>query len=516
MKHRLRLPRALAFKIFGAFWVAMTLAGVFLLALETSRTERLILRARAINRDAVAFYAVSLAKDHEDPQTSQSRDFLQDLQTRTGIRAWLFDAKGVEVSGYDPSGLRYIKSQAPKFQQLREQSETTPGTSFEPLNGFTLAANTAMAPSGRRYTFVGALPQSRFGPWNATPAVQALRLLAVLVTAGVVSGIVARYLTRSIGTLRATTHRLAQGDWSARVTPSIEAQRDELGDLARDFNLMAQCLETSMSEQSRLIIAQKRLLADVAHELRSPLARISVALELARDAQEIDSPPSVSLTPAHDRIEREVGRLSELIARLLTLSRLESGVQSRDDTSVDLHHLLESVTADANYEASPNKSVTLQVAPRPTPNDAYVVLGTPDLLRSAVENVIRNAVRHTSVSTTVEVMLSDDSKAESEVARWQESTESCFVSPAPITSDTTTQFAVITVRDQGPGLPADELREVFRPFYRAGQGRTPRDGGVGLGLSIVLRAIEIHGGQVRVCNAANGGLQVELRLPTGA
>lgn len=517
MKFRLRAPRALAFKIFGAFWIAMTLAGVFLLALETTRTERLISRARAVNGDAVAFYAVSIAKDHEDEQSWEARDFLRDLQTRTGIRAWLFDAQGHELSGYDPKGLRQLQSQTSAFKRLRESAESKRSTVVEPFSEFTLAAHTATAPSGRRYTFVAALPQSRFGPWNASPGVQALRLLAVFVTAGIVSGLMARYLTRFIGTLRATTHRLAQGDWAARVPASIEQQRDELGDLAHDFNVMAQRLETSISEQSRLITAQKRLLADVAHELRSPLARISVALELARDvqslptSQEVSTSPGELLTPAHDRIEREVGRLSELIARLLTLSRLESGVQTRDDTPTDIQRLVESVVADANYEASPAKSVVLCEMSESHSEDAYIVRGSPELLRSAVENIVRNAVRHTGASTTVEVILGVERSDEPTAERWK-TPDASFLSPPPL-STLPSSFTVVGVRDHGPGVPLEELQEVFRPFYRAGKSRALRDGGAGLGLTIALRAVELHGGQIRACNAEEGGLSVEIRLP---
>lgn len=503
-------------KIFVAFWVAMTVAGVVLLALETERVRQLQRRARIINGDAVAFYAVSLAKDHEDKHTWEAREFLQDLRSRTGIRGWLFDAQNREVSGHDPAELRRLRSQtgASVWRELRARAQIGAGTHFEPLSGVTLAAHAARGQSGKVYLFIGALPQSRFGPWNAALGVQILRLLAVLAVAGTVSWILARHLTRPVETLRRATQRLAQGDLSARAAPTAEHQRDELGDLARDFNQMAARLEALMQERERLVEAQKRLLGDVAHELRSPLARLSVALELARDAtaltSEASSTSTASSEAAHERIERETGRLNDLISRLLTLSRLESGVQKLEDARIELPTLIASVVADANFEERPTKSAVFV-------NGAgvrteFVMRGTPDLLRSALENIVRNALRHSPEHTEVEVSLrnergdglNDDSHC------WRVGESNCYVSPEP---EPVAAWAIVSVRDQGIGVPSNELREVFRPFYRAGKGRNTREGGAGLGLTIALRAIELHGGQIRACNAEGGGLLVEMRLP---
>ena len=505
-------------KIFVAFWVAMTVAGVVLLALETERVGQLQRRARIINGDAVAFYAVSLAKDHEDKQTWEAREFLQDLRSRTGIRGWLFDAQNREVSGHDPAELRRLRAQTPAsvWRQLRERARIGAGTHFEPLGGVTLAAHAARGQSGKVYLFIGALPQSRFGPWNATLAVQTLRLLAVLAAAGTVSWILARHLTRPVETLRHATQRLAQGDLSARAAPTAEYQRDELGDLSRDFNQMAARLEALMQERERLVEAQKRLLGDVAHELRSPLARLSVALELARDAAALTpqatSTSTAALTSeaAHARIERETGRLNDLISRLLTLSRLESGVQKLEDARIELSALIASVVADANFEARPAKSAVF--VDGAGVGTECLVRGTPDLLRSALENIVRNALRHSPEHTEVKVSLRSergDGLNDNSLC-WRVDQSNCYVSPEPAP---TAAWTIVSVRDQGTGVPADELREVFRPFYRAGKGRNTREGGAGLGLTIALRAIELHGGQVRACNAEGGGLLVEMRLP---
>lgn len=451
-------------KIFVAFWVAMTVAGVVLLALETERAGQLQRRARIINGDAVAFYAVSLAKDHEDKKTWEAREFLQDLRSRTGIRGWLFDAQNREVSGHDPAELRRLRAQtgASVWRKLSARARIGAGTQFEPLGGVTLAAHAARRQSGQVYLFIGALPQSRFGPWNAALGVQALRLLAVLAAAGTVSWILARHLTRPVENLRHATQRLSQGDLSARAAPTAEHQRDELGDLSRDFNQMAARLETLMQERERLVEAQKCLLGDVAHELRSPLARLSVALELARDAANLTSQGTSTSEAAHARIEREAGRLNDLISRLLTLSRLESGVQKLEDVPIELPALIASVVADANFEARPTKSAAFV-------NSAGIgseclVKGTPDLLGSALENIVRNALRHSPENTEVEIslrsergdILSDDSLL------WRVGQSNGYVSPEPAPA---AAWALVSVRDRGTGVPAEELREVFRPFF---------------------------------------------------
>jgi two-component system sensor histidine kinase CpxA len=168
------------------------------------------------------------------------------------------------------------------------------------------------------------------------------------------------------------------------------------------------------------------------------------------------------------------------------------------------------VAADANFEARPVKSIAF--APR---CERCALRGTPELLRSAVENVVRNAVRHTPPSTCVEVTLAREAAGEEAARRWRSDAGRCFVSAPQSAAPGQEEglHAVISVRDWGLGVPEAELSEVFRPFYRAGSGRATREGGAGLGLTIALRAVQVHGGQMRACNAEGGGLLVEARLP---
>jgi two-component system, OmpR family, sensor histidine kinase CpxA len=267
--------------------------------------------------------------------------------------------------------------------------------------------------------------------------------------------------------LRAATRRVAGGDLKARVGPAIGKRRDELADLGRDFDLMAERIES-------LMMAQHRLVSDISHELRSPLARLGVALELARQraGDEAKSPL--------DRIEREADRLNELIEQLLTLSKLEIGNQPAPGRPVDLELLVRQIASDADYEARDRNRVARVVA-----SESWVTTGSEELLRRAVENVVRNAVRYTAENTEVEISLRREPPS----------------------------LAVITVRDHGPGAPESSLMDIFRPFYRVADARDRQTGGVGLGLAIAERAVKLHGGTVSASNAPDGGLIVEIKLP---
>jgi signal transduction histidine kinase len=476
-------PTSLGVKIFLAFWVAMTIAGFALLALETVRAERLTKRWRGVTSDAFAFYATSITKDHEDEATYRAREFLTDLYKRTGIRAWLFDEKEREVSGYAARELaaqsKWLLSQ---MQALRQKSRGSISTEFIPLGQITLAAHTATASNGKRYTLIGILPAARYGPWEALPQTQLLRLISILAVAALVSWLLSRQITAPVEMLRGATLRLSQGDLSARASERLGNQRDELAQLARDFDRMAERIETLMREQEHLIGAQRRLVRDVSHELRSPLARLGVALELTRDAMQAQSLPESQMHAVEaplERIEREAGRLGEMLDRLLVLARLDSGVQAPEATIVDLSALLRAVVADADFEArAAHRTVNLLNC------DPCVTKGTHDLLRSALENVVRNALHYTPESGTVEVKLR---RAEN--------------------------WAIIEVCDGGPGVPEEELPQIFRPFYRASNSRPRQKSGTGLGLAITERALALHGGSIRATNILTGGLCIEIRLP---
>jgi len=279
----------------------------------------------------------------------------------------------------------------------------------------------------------------------------------------------ARYLTSPVNKLRTATRELARGNLNARVVPALGGRRDELASLAADFDEMAEKIQS-------LINSQRRLLGDISHELRSPLARLNVALELARQRSGAEA------ASALERIHQEAETLNEMIGQLLTLTRLESGAEGIQKTSVDLAQLVQDVARDADFEArAHNRSVSF------TGTEKIVIQGAPNLLRPAIENVVRNAVHHTAEGTAVEVTLSVDQADKNRV--------------------------VIVVRDHGPGVPEEALTKIFRPFYRVDEARDREAGGVGLGLAITERAIRLHQGAVTASNRKDGGLEVSIVLP---
>jgi two-component system, OmpR family, sensor histidine kinase CpxA len=264
---------------------------------------------------------------------------------------------------------------------------------------------------------------------------------------------------------------LAAGDLTARAGAPNAGRRDEVAGLMRDFDTMAERLEG-------LVKAQSRLLNDISHELRSPLARLNVALGLARQRS---NPESAAML---DRIELEAGRLNELIGRLLTLARLEDGEQHVPATPFLLDEVVLNVAEDAEFEAQARRCHVRSEIPA----GSWAVRGDPSLLHSAIENVVRNAIRYTREGTAVEIHLEKTGSAGGEEA-------------------------VVRVTDCGSGVPADALEKLFQPFYRLDDARGRQTGGVGLGLAITERAVRFHGGRVAATNRSEGGLMVEIHLP---
>ena len=333
---------------------------------------------------------------------------------------------------------------------------------------------------GHKFAYLvrGSYPAHVYIPYREElPRLIISLIISVLVTFGITM-----VITRPIGSLREAARKLAAGDMRARVKwPKGKAKPktgDELWGLVSDFNEMADRLES-------LVDAQMLLLRDVSHELRSPLARLSVALELARE----EAQPGME--EQLDRIERETGRLNSLIGQLLSLSHLESTTRLPDRQSVSLERVVSELLPDMDYEAQRRNCAVRLVggasADAASPKNSFV-MGSPELLGRAVENVIRNAIAYTAEGTSVEIHLFDET-------RFGE------------------HFAVLQVKDCGPGVPEASLRTIFRPFYRLDLSRQRSTGGYGVGLAITERAVRLHGGAVSARNAAEGGLVVEMRLP---
>lgn len=453
--------KSLFLKIFLGLWIAMLLgAGVPLLLLSLSETEHLSGRWRSSMSATLAFSAQTAAEVYEQKGQSGLDEFIQRMEGTTWVKAELFKQSGEGLT----------TSRLEGATDLIRRVERSRLAEFDFTNDLTLGAYRVTGPSGAPYVFVAQLARGRLGFLRADPLALFYRLMTLLLSTGIVCYFLARYLTSPVLKLRAGVHRFADGDMSVRVGPSVGKRRDEIADLARDFDYMADRIEA-------MVTAQRRLLGDISHELRSPLARLNLSLGLARRlAGEVAE-------HEHDRIELEAERINQLIGQLLTLTRMESRVEKVDCERVDLASLVNEVAMDADFEA---RSIHRSV--RVVGSEECSTIGSATLLRSAIENVVRNALRYTPEGSEVEIGLRCDCQK-------------------------TASEAIISVRDYGPGVPENLLTDLFRPFYRVADARERVSGGTGLGLAITERAVSLHQGSVKAANALGGGLLVEIRLP---
>ncbi len=286
-------------------------------------------------------------------------------------------------------------------------------------------------------------------------------MLPAIITSFAVSAWLARSLSRRVRTLREGFEAVAAGDFATQLTSRMKG-RDEIAELGRDFDSMAERLQN-------LVGAQRRLLNDVSHELRSPLARLQVAIGLARQQPE-------RAAEVLGRVERESQRLDSLVGELLTLSRLESGSGVTLEDHVDLIELLRAVTDDAGFESAP-AGVTVEFSG--DTEQELILRAHGELLHRAFDNVVRNAVRYSRRGGNVEVRVRR--------------------TPAAVE---------VRVADRGPGVPESEIQSVFDAFVRGSESQ-----GYGLGLAIARRSVEAHGGQIAAANRDGGGLEICITLP---
>jgi signal transduction histidine kinase len=295
-----------------------------------------------------------------------------------------------------------------------------------------------------------------FNVWSFVPY-YVLILAAVML----LCWLIALTIVRPIRQLAGAVDRFGSGDLATRIAAP---RGDEVGDLARAFNVMAERIETLMT-------AERRLLQDISHELRSPLARLHLATELGRTAKDRDT--------AFARIQKEVDRLTTLVETLIEMTRAEGDPATRKSQPVQLAALVDEVVQSCNLEAQARHC---RIVVRG--EAAGMVYGDPELLRRAVENVLRNAIRYAPENSDIDLRL-----------------------------DHGNAFTRISVRDGGPGVPEGVLPRLAQPFFRADESRDSATGGLGLGLAIAQRAILLHHGTLSAENA-HPGLRVTLSLPS--
>jgi two-component system OmpR family sensor kinase len=294
-----------------------------------------------------------------------------------------------------------------------------------------------------------------------------LPLVAAILASLIFAFLLAWYFAQPIRHLKQAFDDAAEGNLDRRLSLAMGGRRDELSDLGRDFDRMTQKLRA-------LMISQRRLLHDVSHELRSPLARLQASIGLAMQQPE-------KMHESLQRIAREGGRIDKLVSELLTLSKLETGVMHKQIEAIDMHDLLVGIVDDAQFEASAKDCSVVWRG-----KTSGMVDGDPELLQRALENVLRNAVKYSPAGNEITLTTQIDEPG---------------------------RQLTVSILDQGPGVPESELKLIFEPFYR---GSNTNTSGHGLGLAIAIRIVESLGGTVGAGNREQGGLQVDIVLPVSA
>ena len=449
--------RSLLIRIFVSFWsiIVITIIAAAAIGFWYAERTRTTIENFEVS-EAVLEASSALREDGREGLT----EWLHSLPGAAESLVYVVDDQGKDLLGRRLPSIVRIPMRRFGGMERRPPPPKHDSRYIRPARPFTQL----VGPDARVYTIFVLPPRGITTRWLADRGRAGLVILALLVSA-MVSFLLARTISRPIRRFRESVNAIAGGNLDTRVSEHVGKRRDEIGLLAQDFDRMT-------DELQRAWLQQTELTGNVSHELRSPLARLRVALELARrktgDLTELD------------RIETETERLDELIGRILEYSRLEADSHERR-SSFALDELLDSVVEDVRYEygyQGGKASIEL------VPVTECTIDGYPNALRSCVENVVRNAVQHSRDDGDVQVRLGIEQSQ-----------------------------AVVTVEDQGGGVPENELDRIFEPFYRstARRAEASRSSG-GLGLAIALRATALNGGTISARNTANG-LSVEVRLP---
>jgi signal transduction histidine kinase len=448
--------RSLFLKIFLWFWITVIATGIALVVTWIVLQPKNVQSQIQSTLEGAAWASGNNVIDvFEQQGPSAASAYIQQFSQKSRLRACLFDTSGQAISGNDCAVYDRVVARVP----------ASGDAAFASQHGFQRVAVKLHGKSGRNYIYAVEAAERRGPPPGIGPLGVALRWSVTLLVSGLICYLLTRYLTTPILRLREASQHLAQGDLSTRAAAGMEERHDELGALVRDFNAMAARIE-------ELVSGQRQLIYDISHELRSPLARLNVALDLARERKGSDS--------AFDHMEQDLERLNEMIGRLLTVARLDSSAIPPAMSEVDLTELISQIVHSADLELRKNGAAVKLTLPV-----RLVVYGNAELLYSAIENVVRNAIRYTGTGNPVELSVTTQNSSST----------------------------LIVIRDYGPGVPEPELANIFQPFYRIADDRNLESGGAGLGLAIAGRVIRIHGGTICARNAAPHGLEVEILIP---
>lgn len=434
------------------------------------------------------FIGVTIFFPGGDPGSPETMRLASDISTQKLV----VDA----VKRYNTQGCPGIEFLSPQFTLVDEGSHPLCSSSalLEPIVQKMLpqaeAGHEVRRRIGKEWIEVRAFPVEGRGRWfliQRTPYANRPRWLPFPPMAIPISILVtflfAYLITRPIRALSRAFRRFTAGDLDTRLAISPRRWRDiggaDVRTLMLDFNQMADRI-------LELLEAQKLLVRDISHELRSPLARLRVVVELARE-------DAIQPLPWMDDIERQVDRVNGLIGEMLTLSLIESTRMVSHEESFSIGELFNDLLPDMNLEAQARGCGLVLESTK----EESRIAGQQELLRRALENIIRNAIRYTPAGGLVEIET-----------RWRPASNNDRGCPGSTTHMT------ISVRDQGPGVPESSLPQIFHPFYRGNTSHEDAAGGFGLGLAIAERAIHIHSGRITAANRSTGGLEITISLPT--
>jgi len=410
----------------------------------------------------------------ENESAASFSRFIEHMERLPGFHIYIFENESKEITGNNvPPEISALVATAAKDKTIGTVILGDKNLVLKSINSYKMKKYLIAAEVPHRPMLRPLEPPPGSGPGPGLGRGMSFhlpRVMAILIVSGIICYLLASYLTAPIIKLRNATRQFAAGDFSIRVSSKMGQRKDEISDLAFDFDHMAERIES-------LLTSQRNLLRDISHELRSPLARINVALELCQQRSEGEAIKYLK------RIGEEAEKLNELIEQILTLNRVESGIAEFKKEKIDLTHLIRQITADADFEArSLNKTVKI------VQDEECIITGNGDLIKRVVENIVRNAILYTVEGSTVEISLKyigQDSHSD----------------------------ASITVRDYGSGVRENEIINIFRPFYRIEEDRDRKTGGTGIGLAIADAAVRLHAGSIKAVNVSGGGLSVEIILP---
>lgn len=449
---------SLLLKIFLWFWMTIIVTGAALLLTFVLEPRGVPSQWHSILAATANYSGTTAIEVLEKDGVPAASTYLNQINHDTQLKACLFELSGQVIAG----------SGCTSFQTMAANVTNSKNSDFGFKFGLARVAMILRGKSGRAYIFATELPAGPRAALGFNRREFAMQWGVAFLVSGFVCYLLTRYLTAPILHLRQAAQELAAGKLGTRAGSTTSQRKDELGELIADFDVMAARLED-------LVSRQRQLISDISHELRSPLARLNVALDLGRQRKGND--------PAFDQMEQDMALLNEMIGRLLTIAKLDVSVREVPMVRIEIGGLVSQVVRDANFESTATGDAVRFSADGP-----HFVVGNAELLHSAIENVVRNAIHYTDTGTAVEIQLEDSRCENGSLAR-------------------------IAVRDHGPGVPASELANIFRPFYRVADARDRKSGGAGLGLAITERVVRAHGGTVHAENAPCRGLVIEILLP---